>query len=67
MKFIKHIRKQLGLTRYALAKELNIASQSIDHLEAKGIAMKLDSLCKLRKVSGLSWSKFGEMLDKEFL
>lgn len=67
MKFIGTIRKRLRLTRYALAKELEIKTQSIDHLEEKGLSMKIDTLCKLRRVSGLSWDKFGSMLDREFL
>jgi transcriptional regulator with XRE-family HTH domain len=67
VKFIKTIREQLGFTRYKLSRVLNIPTQSVDHWEEKGVAIKPEVLCKLRKLGGLTWGEMGKMLDDEFL
>lgn len=73
MNFISLIQERLGLTAYALAKRLGVTQQAVriwngtTKKRTKPESMSLTALCKLRKVSGLSWSKFGKMLDGEFL
>lgn len=66
MKFVKIIRENLGLTRYRLARELGEATQTIDNLEEKARLIRPELLCKIRKLSGLSWNQLGLLLDKEY-
>lgn len=64
---IKIILEKTGWTRYRLAKEVGLSTQALDymiHTDTKGV--RLSVLCRLRKVSGLSWSAFGKMLDGQF-
>lgn len=64
---IKIILERTGWTRYRLAKEIGLSTQALDymiHTDTKGV--RLSVLCKLRKVSGLSWSAFGKVLDGQF-
>lgn len=73
MQLIEMIRAKSGLKNYGLAKELQnagipITVQGIDAYERpEAQSMKLSVLCGLRRVSGLSWSEFGKLLDQEFL
>ena len=65
---IKKILDDHGWTTYRLAKELQTNVQSIDYIVKSGTkGVRLATLCKLRKVSGLTWKQFGEELDREFL
>jgi DNA-binding Xre family transcriptional regulator len=64
---IKIILERTGWTRYRLAKEVGLSTQALDymiHTDTKGV--RLSVLCKLREVSGLSWSAFGKILDGQF-
>lgn len=69
MKFIRKIKLDLGMTRRGLARKTDIDSQKILYYEKKGskLAEFLSWLCRLRKISGLSWSAFGKLLDDEFI
>jgi len=65
---IKKILDDHGWTTYRLAKELGTSVQSIDYVVKSGTkGVRLNTLCKLRRVSGLSWAQFGKELDREFL
>ena len=67
-KIIEKILSDKGWTAYRLAKELNTNLQGIDYVLKSGTrGMRLSTLCKLRKISGMSWSAFGKQLDVEFL
>lgn len=67
------IQERLGLTAYALAKKLGVTQQAVrlwngsTKTKSAPSGMSLPALCKLRKLSGMSWSKFGRELDREFL
>lgn len=67
------IQERLGLTAYALAKRLGVTQQAVrlwngsTKAKTAPTGMNLRALCKLRKLSGMSWSKFGRELDREFL
>lgn len=67
MKFIKNLREKLEWTQYKLARELNIPTNSLNHLETKAIHIAPAELCRLRKLSKLSWTAYGRLLDDEFL
>lgn len=72
MKFVEKIlADSFERKPYRLAKQLEIPIQTVNAWLGKtksgsrrGIALHL--LCKLRRVSGLSWSEFGRLLDAEF-
>jgi len=72
MKLIEKIRNIKGLKNYGIMKHLRVlgvevTTQGIDGYDkptAKG--MRLDVLCGLRKITGLSWQQFGKLLDDEF-
>lgn len=66
MNFVRYVRERKRLTRYALAKELGVPTQSLDHLELKGRSIRPDVLCRLKRVSGLSWAAFGKLLEREY-
>jgi transcriptional regulator with XRE-family HTH domain len=73
MRFVLAIQKKLGLTAYALAKKLGVTQQAVriwngsTKVSTQPTGMNLQALCKLRKLSGMSWSQFGRELDREFL
>lgn len=67
MDFIMNIRKKLKLTRYSLAKKLNIPTTSLVKLEESSVYIRPEVLCNLRLLSNDSWEMFGKKLDKEFL
>jgi DNA-binding transcriptional regulator YiaG len=73
MKFVLAIQERLGLTAYALAKKLGVTQQAVrlwngtTKTQSAPSGMSLAALCKLRKLSGMSWSRFGKELDREFL
>lgn len=74
MKLIEKIRAKTGFTNYRIAMhlreslEVRITTQGIDAYERpEAQSMRLQVLAGLRKMSGMSWSAFGEILDEEFL
>lgn len=73
VKIVETVQKKLGVTAYALAKMIGVTQQTVRIWTGQTVSsrpregMNLKALCKLRKVSGLSWSKFGKELDREFL
>lgn len=67
MRLIKTIREARELSQYGLAKQLGVPSTTILAAEKKGRSLRLDILAKLRKISGLSWTEFGRLIDQEFL
>lgn len=72
MKLLDQIKKDKKLTNYGVAKELraigvDITTQGVDQYDkGKARSMRFDVLIGLRKLSGLSWQKVGEMLEGEF-
>lgn len=73
VKIVSSVQKRLGVTSYRLAKMLGVSQQIVrvwngtTETATKREGMNLKALCKLRKVSGLTWKQFGEELDREFL
>lgn len=67
VQFIRIIREKLNMTRYGLAKQLGVMPNQIQHYEEKGSGFKMEALCRLRQISGLTWNQLGKMLDDEFL
>lgn len=66
-KIIVQILKKLGITQYELAKRVGISDQALRYLVSRDSrAVRVSVLCKLREVSGMSWSEFGKLLDGEF-
>lgn len=67
MKFINKIMELAGIaTNYALARKLGVPTPTVDNLVKSGKYIKPQVLCELRKIGGLSWKEYGEMLDEEF-
>jgi DNA-binding XRE family transcriptional regulator len=66
MKFFKTLRQQLKLTRYEMAKKLDLLPQTYLYYENKAQGCGLHVICKVRKATGLSWDEIGKMLDKEY-
>ena len=73
MKFVETTFEKSGApTHYRFAKMLGVSIQAVQyifgvtarHRTRKSMNLKL--LCRLRKVSTLSWAQFGRLLDKEF-
>jgi len=73
VKIVSSIQKQLGVTSYRLGKMLGVSQQIVrvwngtTKTTTKREGMNLRALCKLRKVSGMTWQQFGKELDREFL
>lgn len=73
MKWIEKARKITGLTNYGLSKTLRkegveVTTQGIDgYFKKQSKSMRLDVLCGLRKLSGVSWAEFGKWLDNDYL
>jgi len=73
MRFITAIRAKLGLSIPDLADALGMQSVYLYRYERgkdkvkPPVQIRLDVLCKLRKVGKLNWAQLGKMLDDEFL
>lgn len=73
VKIVKKIQEQLGVTAYGLAKMIGVTQQAVRLYTGQTKTarpregMNLRALCKLRKVSGMTWQQFGKELDREFL
>jgi len=73
VKIVKKIQERLGVTAYTLAKMIGVTQQAVrlytgqTKTSRARQGMNLGVLCKLRKVSGMSWQQFGNELDREFL
>lgn len=66
-RIVEHIRTQLKISSSELARRVGVTRQVVSHWEvADAKRINLDHLVKLRKISGLSWSAFGKMLDRDF-
>lgn len=68
MRFLTTIKTMLGLSERQLALKIDASPQLINQWK-KGAPRQrqfISTLCALRKLSGLSWQKFGAMLDDEF-
>jgi hypothetical protein len=72
MKIIDYIKKTKGLTNYGLSKKLRqigveITTQGVDQYDkGRARSMRLDVLLGFKELSGLSWDKFGKLLEEEF-
>lgn len=69
MKFVKKIREKLKIENCAqFAKALKIHPEYIYRYENRAGSNKIQipHLCKMRKLSGMSWNNFGKLLDEEF-
>lgn len=72
VKIVSAIQKRLGVTSYRLAKMLGVSQQIVrvwngtTETKTKREGMNLKALCRLRKISGMSWEQFGKELDREF-
>lgn len=67
VKFVEKVKEIAEIeTNYRLAVMLGMQTPQVDNLINQGKYIKPEVLCKLRKISGLSWAKFGKMLDEEF-
>lgn len=68
----KIIRERLGVTSYGLWRALRragveITQAGVDAYERKPPrSMRLDVLCALKRISGMSWEELGKELEKEF-
>jgi DNA-binding transcriptional regulator YiaG len=73
VKIVETVQQKLSVTAYKLAKMIGVTQQTVRIWTGQTATnkpregMNLRALCKLRKVSGMSWSKFGRELDAEFL
>jgi len=53
------------MTVYGLAKAIGTTPQRIDKLESSAQGCKMDVLCALRKVFGLTWEQLGKLIEAE--
>jgi predicted transcriptional regulator len=72
VKIVKTVQEKLGVTAYRLGKMLGVTQQAVRRwtgatkVADRNEGMSLRVLCKLRRISGMSWSAFGRELDSEF-
>ena len=72
VKIVKQVQEKTGLTAYALGKLLGVTQQAVRRwngatkVKTRNEGMSLRVLCKLRRLSGMSWAQFGRELDREF-
>lgn len=74
MQLLEKIRAVTGLKNYGISPKMRdgpgvlITIQGLDAYDRDTArSMRLDVLCGLRRITGLSWSEFGKWLDDEFL
>lgn len=68
VKFLETIRKNLGFGIREIARALGTSHTMYLHWVNKGKKAKefMRILTKMRRVSGLTWDEYGNMLDDEF-
>jgi transcriptional regulator with XRE-family HTH domain len=69
VRFIQVALSILNCSVYRLAEDTKVSRQNISNW-LEGSPKQRDFLafiCRLRKLTGLSWAKLGKMLDDEFL
>lgn len=67
MKFLRPLRTERKMTQDYMANTLGVTRAAYHRMETETQGIQLASLCKLRRVLGLSWTKLGEILEHEFL
>ena len=69
MKFIPLICKLSGLSERQIALRTDTPPDKVNYWKKHASEPRklLTFICRLRKLSGLSWSKIGALLDEEFL
>ncbi len=65
VKLCKTIRDMHGWSAYRMAKELEMPIATYQYLEGHGANIRLEYLSKLKRLSGLSWKRFGELIEQE--
>jgi hypothetical protein len=58
------IRSKLGLTRYAIAKQMGMRQTKWDNLEIECGRPTLDYLVRLKNLSGLSGNQMFELIEE---
>lgn len=68
-RFINTIAALLGMSDRQVALKAGTTPQKLNYWQKHATSMRmfLGFLCALRRLSGLSWTKFGALLDDEFL
>ena len=66
MKCLRPLREERKMTQDYVAEAIGVTRAAYHRMETVTSGMQMASLCRLRKVLGLSWAKFGELLDNEF-
>ena len=66
----KETFKDMPYSNYSLAKRLNalgiqITTQGLDNYESGTKSARLDVICALQELSGLSWAEVGKLLKKD--
>lgn len=67
MKTLETIRNKLGLSDYKMSQRLGLTQPGYIHTERKGKSLRIDVLCKLQRISGLTWAELGKMLERDAL
>lgn len=65
MRFLKKLREDRGLTKYGMAKFLDMIPNTYTHYEEKAEGIKLEVLVDIKRRCGLTWEQLGKMLEKE--
>lgn len=69
MRFIKTIADMLGLGPTELGEKIGVSGQNVwNWMNGKTPKQEefVGAIRRLRKLSGLSWSKFGALIDAEY-
>lgn len=72
VKLLNKVKQIKGLKNYGIVKELrnrgvDITIPGVDHYDKTSArSMRLEVLCGLREIAGVSWNEFGKWLDEEF-
>lgn len=65
VKWLSEVRKEMGISLYAMAKKLGMIEASYRYLENEAQGCKIATLVKVKKVSGKSWEEIGTMFEKD--
>jgi DNA-binding XRE family transcriptional regulator len=65
MLFFKTLRNKLNLTKYEMARHLDILPQSYYYYEEKARGCSFEILSLIRKKLEISWEEIGQLIDKD--
>ena len=65
VKWLRFLREELGLSKYAMARKIGVTPQSYQYLEARAKGCQIKTLVDAKRGTGKSWEEIGRLFEKD--